>query len=143
MKINIFYNTQMAAYYKKTSGYKAAALKALGKAAKEKGEVNIVFVSGKEILKINKTFLNHNYVTDTIAFNYPFDGDEGSPFGDVFVCFKQARKQAKEQGHGALRELMVLVIHGTLHLTGHDDDTAEKRKKMNARAERIAAQFLP
>jgi probable rRNA maturation factor len=142
MKINIFYNTAMPRYYKITSKYKEAALEALGETAGQKGEISIIFVNEKEILKINKQFLNHNYVTDVISFNYPFTREEGIPFGDVFVCFGQAKKQAKEQGHSALFEMLVLALHGTLHLIGHEDDTPRKRDTMNARAERFARKYL-
>ena len=51
--------------------------------------INVVFVDGKEIKKLNKTFLNHTYETDVIAFEYGIGnkGGEGETFGDVFVCY--------------------------------------------------------
>lgn len=132
----------MPKYYHITAVYKKAVLKALGKDATKKGEVNIIFTNDKEILRINKHFINHHYVTDVISFNYPFTGAEDEPFGDVFVCFPQAKKQAKEQGHPALLETLILALHGTLHLIGYDDNTTELRTAMNAKAEQIAKSFL-
>lgn len=132
----------MPAYYKATAKYKKAVTAALGKEAPKQSEINIIFVDAKEILKINKQFLNHNYVTDVISFNYPYFNLAGGPFGDVFVCFEQAKKQAKEQKHGALRELMVLAVHGALHLIGYEDDTPKKRDRMNAYAEKITKDIL-
>ncbi len=143
MQINVFYNIKnISPYYKATSVYKKLTLAALGRAAAKKGEVNVIIVDGKEILRINKQFLNHNYITDVISFNYPFDGGAGSPFGDIFVCLDMAKKQAEEEGHGAKLELMTLIAHGALHLVGWDDSTPELRTEMNSRAGKIAASFI-
>ena len=73
MQINIFYRPEIPKYYRKTSVYKNIVLKALGKAAALNGEVNIVFVGEKEIHQINRSYIGHDYVTDVISFNYPFD----------------------------------------------------------------------
>ena len=142
MQINIFYRKEISKYYRKTSAYKNIVLKALGKAANYDGEVNIIFVGGREILQINKEYLGHNYITDVISFGYPFDKKQGGPFGDVFVCVEQAKKQAKDLPHSALFETAVLAAHGTLHLIGYDDNTPELRNKMNTKAEAIVSQFL-
>ena len=142
MQVNIFYRPQIAKYYRKTSAYKNIVLKALGKAAGFKGEVNIVFVGEAEIHKINREYIGHDYVTDVISFNYPYDKKIGGAFGDVFVCTAQAKRQAKEQGHGALFENAVLAAHGTLHLIGYKDDTPLLRNAMNAKAEKIVSLFL-
>lgn len=143
MQINVFYNIKnLSPYYRQTGKYKKLALAALGRTAAKKGEVNVIIVDAKEILRINQQFLNHNYVTDVISFNYPFDGSAGSPFGDIFVCLDIAKKQAKDEGHGALQELMTLVAHGALHLVGWDDSTLALRTAMNARAGKLAAAIL-
>lgn len=142
MQINIFYNIALPKYYKTTAKYKKVMLGALGRAAAKKGELNLIVVGKKEIHKINKQYINHDYVTDVISFGYPFDAKSGGPFGDVFICFEQAKAQAKEQGHGALLEMLILAAHGTLHLVGYDDNTMELRNKMNAVAHKIAKQFL-
>ncbi|MDD6173295.1 MAG: rRNA maturation RNase YbeY [Elusimicrobiaceae bacterium] len=142
MQINIFYRPEIPKYYRKTSVYKNIVLKALGKAAALNGEVNIVFVGEKEIHQINRSYIGHDYVTDVISFNYPFDKKTGGPFGDVFVCTAQAKRQAAEQKHSALFENAVLAAHGSLHLVGWDDATLELRNKMNSRAESIVSLFL-
>ena len=138
MQINIFYNTVMPKYYRATAKYRAVCLKALGKIARGAGELNLIFVSEAEILKINKKFLRHNYITDVITFHYP----HGTPFGDIFICFKQGLKQAKEQGHGGLKELLIIAAHGALHLAGHDDKTPKERAAMNAIAAQVATGCL-
>jgi len=135
MTVNIFYNTAMPKYYRATAKYRAVCLKALGKMARVDGELNLIFVSETEILRINKKFLKHNYVTDVITFHYP---PRSAAFGDIFICFKQGLRQAKEQGHGGLKELLIIAAHGALHLAGHDDKTPKMRAAMNAIAEEIA-----
>ena len=131
MKVNVFYNTAMPRYYRASSKYRAACLKAIGKKA---GELNIIFVSEAEILRINKKFLRHNYVTDVITF--PYAGN--TPLGDIFICFKQGLRQAREEGHGGLKELIIIAAHGALHLAGYDDKTPKERAAMNALAGEIA-----
>lgn len=139
MQINIFYKTQMPKYYRASGRYKAAVLSSLGKTAAKPGEVNIIFVGNSEMLRINKQFLGHNYTTDVISFNYPYKPANGMPFGDIFVCFPQAKKQAE---HGTLKELLILTAHGALHLVGHKDDTDKLRGAMNKKAQQIAEEVL-
>ncbi len=142
MQINIFYRNEIPKYYRKSSAYKNIVLKALAKAANYNGELNIIFVGPKEIHKINKQYLGHNFITDVISFGYPFDKKQGGAFGDVFVCVQQAKKQAKDLPHSALFETAVLAAHGTLHLVGYDDNTPQLRNEMNAKAEKIVKEFL-
>ena len=141
MEINFFYQTKLPPYYKKTKLYKAAVSFALGKQKNKFETVNIVIVSPKEILRINKEFLGHNYVTDVITF------ENHSPvnnkiYADIFVCFKQVKQQAEELGKHFRKEFLTVIIHGILHLIGYDDDTLKKRDEMNTLAENIASKFL-
>lgn len=145
MNVNIFYQTDVPKHLRRTGAIKKAVLSALGKYRKEKAEVNIVFVDKKEILRINKAYLNHHYVTDVISFNQPrpeFTHGEPWAFGDVFVCYQVAREQAKNFGHTFLQEMMMYAVHGTLHLTGLDDHTPQERAEMDRRAEAIIRRVL-
>lgn len=142
MQINIFYKTKISPYYHKTGIYKKALLRALGKMAKTQKELNVFVVSPKEMLKINTEFLGHKYITDVITFPYPQTGLKGEVFGDIIVCFEQARKQAPAAKTSTLLEFLILMVHGALHLVGYDDNTLELRNKMNALARSIAEQAL-
>ena len=140
MKINIFYQTDIPTYLHRTGLFQAACLKALKTFARKKAEVNIVFVDEKEILRVNKTYLNHHYVTDVISFNHarpPFDMGELWAFGDVYVCYPVARKNAPKFGHTILQEMMMYAVHGCLHLSGMDDHDPKDRAKMDRQAEKI------
>lgn len=142
MQINIFYKTKISPYYHKTGIYKKALMQALGKKAKEQKELNIFVVSPKEMLKINTEFLGHKYITDVITFPYPQTNLKGEVFGDIIVCFEQARKQAPEAKTSTLLEFLILMVHGALHLVGYDDNTLELRNKMNGLAKSIAQKAL-
>ena len=145
MKINIFYQTDVPKYLRRTGTIQKAVLAALGPYRKEKAEINIVFVDKEEILRINKAYLNHHYVTDVISFNQPkpdFTAGELWTFGDVFVCYQVAREQAKNFGHTFLQEMMMYAVHGSLHLAGMDDHTPPERAEMDKKAEAIIARTL-
>lgn len=145
MHVNIFYQTDVPKHLRRTGLLKTAVLKALKPCRRERAEVNIVFVDKKEILRINKAYLNHHYVTDVISFNQPrpeFTAGELWTFGDVFVCYPVAREQAKNFGHTFLQEMMMYAVHGSLHLTGMDDHTPQERAEMDKKAESILASTL-
>ncbi len=145
MIINIFYQTDVPKHLRRTGLFKKACLQALKKYAKENAEVNIVFVDEKEILRVNKTFLNHHYVTDVISFNNerpPFDIGMPWSFGDVYVCYPVARKNAPLFKHTFLQEMMMYAVHGCLHLSGMDDHAPEDRAEMDRQAEKIIANTL-
>ena len=140
MIINIFYQTDVPKYLRRTGLFKKACLQALKNYAKENAEVNIVFVDEPEILRVNKTYLNHHYVTDVISFNHerpPFDIDAPWAFGDVYVCYQVARKNAPQFKHTILQEMMMYAVHGCLHLAGMDDHSPQDRAEMDRRAEKI------
>ena len=92
-------------------------------------------------VRINKEFLGHNYVTDVITFENP-SPINNKIYADIFVCFEQTKKQAKELGKPYRKEFLTVIIHGILHLIGYDDDTLKRRDEMNAVAENIASKFL-
>ncbi|MDQ7772876.1 MAG: rRNA maturation RNase YbeY [Elusimicrobiales bacterium] len=119
---------------------KALLARAVRKALpRARGEVNLVFVGGPEIIRLNRSFIGKSHRTDVIAFNYPPCPAPGTPFGDIFVCLPQARQQARELGHPLDRELLLLSLHGALHLAGMDDDTAARRAAMHRKAEKLAS----
>ncbi|MCS7301372.1 MAG: rRNA maturation RNase YbeY, partial [Fimbriimonadales bacterium] len=57
-----------------------------------------------------------------------------APFGDIAISFETAQRQAALNQHDLLTELLMLALHGTLHLMGYDDSTETERAVMNARA---------
>lgn len=137
LSVNVVFKTDPGPAARRRKALLArAVLKALPRA---RGEVNLVFVGGPEIVRLNKAFIGKSHRTDVIAFNYPACPAPGAPFGDIFVCLPQARQQARELGHPLERELLLLALHGALHLAGMDDDTAARRAAMHRKAEKLAS----
>lgn len=134
MTINLFGLNLLPLSARKPAALKAACRRALKSEKKDgAGELNIIILDRKKMRELNKRYLNHNYDTDVIAFNYPQDKSlkgEEIPFGDVYISAYKARIQAKEQGHPVLKEVITLVLHGTLHLLGYDDSTPRKKEAM-------------
>ncbi len=147
MIAHVFYQTDIPAYLRRTGLFKKCLEKGLKYFAKQNIEVNVIFVNEKEILRVNKQFLNHSYVTDVISFNNqrPPLIMPGEPwgFGDVFVCYQVARKNAKQFQHTILEEMMMYVTHGALHLSGMDDHKPQDRAEMDRQAEKIIRGLLP
>lgn len=95
--------------------------------------VELVYVTEKEIIHINKQHLDRDYVTDTISFRYD-DGaetdDNSAIEGTLFCCAPRIREQASEFGETEEREFKRILIHGLLHLIGYDDSTDTERNTM-------------
>ena len=89
-------------------------------------EINII--SSQSILEINKNYLNHNYSTDIITFNYSNDNELID--GEIFVSIDDALNNAKKFRVKLSDELTRLVIHGILHLLGYDDFKYSDKKIM-------------
>ncbi|MCE5304160.1 MAG: rRNA maturation RNase YbeY [Chloroherpetonaceae bacterium] len=89
--------------------------------------LNIIFLSDAEIQKINKQFLDHNYTTDVISFNF----DEKDLEGEVYISIDTAERQAIEYKVSLTNEVLRLTAHGILHLLGYEDDTVDKKEKMH------------
>ena len=89
------------------------------------GDVNIIFCSDKYILDVNLRYLQHDYYTDIITFDY-CEGKKLS--GDLFISIDTVRENALEYGVEFDDELHRVMVHGLLHLIGYDDHTPEEEK---------------
>jgi len=108
-----------------------AALASRGKDAR--GDLNVVFVSRRRMLALNKKFLNHSHDTDVVAFAY----EESGAFGDVFISAFQTRRQASALKHSPLEEALTLAVHGCLHLIGYDDRRPRDKAAMFRRQDAV------
>lgn len=99
--------------------------------------LEINFVSSKKIIEINKKFLNHDYPTDVISFDY---SDENNSFdGEIFICYDIALENSKRFNVSLDNELKRLIIHGMLHLVGFDDQSPSQKRKMKKFEDEILA----
>jgi len=98
------------------------------------GDINIAFCSDEYMLQTNRQFLDHDYLTDIITFDYCEDhGGKRTISGDLAIGVDCVRDNAKLFGTGFERELKRVIVHGVLHLLGYKDkkeaDTAVMRHK--------------
>jgi len=82
--------------------------------------LSIAFVSSAEIARLNQRHLRRRRPTDVIAFGFEPAADRGPVIGDIYIAPEIARDNARRHGAGVREELARLVVHGTLHVLGHD-----------------------
>ena len=100
--------------------------------------VDYSFVDKKQMIKINKKHLKHNYLTDVLAFDY---SENSKIQADVFVSEEKVRANAQEYSQGFSTELMRVMLHGLLHLCGHKDKTLEEQNKIRGLEEKYLNQL--
>ena len=97
---------------------------------KKAGDISYIFCSDEKILDINKTYLNHDYYTDIITFDYTA-GNVIS--GDLFISLETVRSNSEKFATDYNEELHRVMIHGILHLCGLKDTTSEDEALMRER----------
>lgn len=94
----------------------------------KKGEtINIILTSNSNILSLNKKYLNRNYMTDIITFNY---NRENIISGDLFLNPGTIRRNAEKNKTRLTEEIKRVIIHGVLHLIGYNDKKEVEKKVM-------------
>jgi rRNA maturation RNase YbeY len=97
------------------------------------GEVGYLFCDDAHILQVNREFLNHDYYTDIITFDY-CEGDTLN--GDIVISTDTVRSNALQLGKDYGEELHRVIIHGILHLCGINDKGPGERQVMEAAEDR-------
>lgn len=93
------------------------------------GEVAYVFCDDEEILRVNRQYLEHDYYTDIITFDY---SEDDVIAGDLFISLDTVRSNAEKFGKDYEEELHRVIIHGILHLCGINDKGPGEREIMEA-----------
>ena len=96
---------------------------------KKVGEIAYIFVDDERILDVNRQYLQHDYYTDIITFDYC---EEDIISGDLFISLDTVRTNAEQVGATYEQELNRVSIHGILHLCGIDDKGPGEREIMEA-----------
>lgn len=102
------------------------------------GDINYIFCSNERELAVNRQFLQHDYYTDVITFDY---SSAGRISGDIFISIDFVREMAEELGIPFEDELRRIIIHGALHLTGQGDKTPETKAEMTSKEEAALRKF--
>jgi len=99
------------------------------------GELTLTFIDGTDIAELNAEHLGHEGTTDVLSFPLDTDDAGGLPvlLGDVVICPSVAAAQASGHAGTLDDELALLVVHGVLHVLGHDHASDAERARMQAR----------
>ena len=93
------------------------------------GDINYVFCNDEEILEVNRRYLQHDYYTDIITFDY---GRGNVLSGDLYISLDTVRSNAELLGKPYDEELHRVLVHGVLHLVGINDKGPGERELMEA-----------
>lgn len=136
----------MTVHLRKRRGLPAADTRKLRRRAerllkllsRDDSELSILLTGDEEMTELNRTFRRRNRTTDVLAFSQ-LEGDRGhlhrEVLGDVVISLPTARRQARERKHSLLDELIILLVHGTLHLLGHEHERTDRRTAAAMRRE--------
>ncbi len=94
---------------------------------KQCGDISYIFCSDEKILEVNRAYLQHDYYTDIITFDYT-EGDKIS--GDIFISLDTVHSNSEQFNTNYYEELYRIIIHGVLHLCGIDDKGPGEREIM-------------
>jgi probable rRNA maturation factor len=105
--------------------------------------ISIALLDTRAMAALNREHLGHRGPTDVISFGF-VAGEGSGVVGDIYICPSVARVNAKAHGAGVREELLRLVVHGVLHVLGHDHPVDERRQHsaMWKRQERLLARVL-
>lgn len=94
------------------------------------GEINYIFCDDEYLLNVNQEFLNHDYYTDVISFDYSVGNQIN---GDVFVSVDRVKENAVSYNSSFTQELQRVMAHGILHYCGYQDKAPGDAAVMRAK----------
>ncbi len=135
--------TASAARLARADDLRAAARAALAHQRADPGELSLRLTTDAALRRLNRQHLGEDHPTDVLSFPV----DERHPatgrryYGDIAISLNRARAQARAGGHPLRAELQLLVVHGVLHLLGHDHATGRQKNRMWAAQAEILARL--
>lgn len=133
--IQFFYETQPESV---NTDYKQWLETIITSEGKKPGEINYIFCDDEYLLKINQDYLQHDYYTDIITFDYV----KGKTInGEIFVSLQRISDNASTLSREYEEELRRVLAHGILHLSGYKDKTEEEEKLMRSKEDFYLKQY--
>ncbi len=117
----------------------AACRAVLQSAGFSAGEISIAVVNDEQMHELNRKYLDHDYPTDVLSF--VLDEADGRLEGEIIVSADYAAREANRFGWTTMDELLLYVIHGSLHLVGYDDQSPDAKALMREQEIRFLRQF--
>ena len=112
----------------KSETVKSAMFSVLDGEDKDYSSISVLLVSDEDIQEVNKKYLGHDYSTDVLTF--PLHQDSEPIEGEIYVSLQTTERNSKTYNNSHSSEIIRVVIHGMLHLTGYEDSTSESREEM-------------
>jgi len=103
------------------------------------GDLIFIFTNDIRIREINKEFLNHDYFTDVISFDYCCGRTLN---GEIYISIDTLRDNSKIYKVKTSEEVLRIMLHGTLHLLGYVDSNESDRSIMMAEQEKRVIEFV-
>ena len=103
------------------------------------GEITVIFCSDEYLLEMNRQYLNHDYYTDIITFDY---GDESTVSGDLFISVDRVYDNAQGLGLNRGTELKRVCVHGVLHLCGYGDKNDLESRLMRQKEDYYLSKYV-
>lgn len=128
MSIRIFYDNTLFRI-KEWRILKEVIVKVIRNENKVSGDLNFIITDDLTLRKINIQFLEHDYNTDVITFNY---NENDCINGEVYISFDTVKINSDNYNVSLDEEMYRVIIHGVLHLTGYDDKCEEDKRIMRA-----------
>jgi probable rRNA maturation factor len=108
---------------------------------KKVGQINYIFCSDKDLLRINQAFLKHNTLTDIITFHYQ---DSAEPvMADIYISIERIKENSKVFKVSQLSELYRVMFHGALHLCGYSDKSKVEKHIMKQLEDKYLNKYVP
>ena len=104
----------------------------------EAGVINYIFCDDDYLIEINKSYLNHDTLTDIITFDY---SDKGIIHGDIFISVERVSENAVAYKDTFQKELLRVMAHGLLHLLGYNDKTPQETAVMRLKEDEKIEMF--
>jgi probable rRNA maturation factor len=141
MPLTIEINAVEQPYQPDRSRLQKAVRLVLKDAGIRSAEISIAVVSDERMHELNRQYLQHDYPTDVLSFVLDHDEKARSLDGQIVVSADFAAREAARYGWSADDELLLYVIHGCLHLIGHDDTAPAGKQAMRKAEARYLARF--
>lgn len=106
-------------------------------------ELSIAITNDEAVRELNRRYRGEDKATDVLSFSleatkgFPVPAAGVPQLGEVVISYPTARRQAEESGHPVEQELAHLLVHGILHLLGHDHESPREAREMRSREEAL------
>ena len=138
MAVSIYFQDVKRPYFvssQRISSWLGALARQYGRSVEE---LNIVFMSDDELLKINQQFLQHDYYTDIITFDF---SQENVVSGDLYISLDRVKDNANKNASSLQNETYRVIIHGVMHLCGYKDKKKNEILIMRQQEEKCLSQI--